>query len=200
MTRGERLSDNKICYFQSNVKEREITAHEIIAKIREAHPNFAPYAYLNGTEVPDSFKWLGAGYLGTPRRVYGYAGPKLVEIVQMFSHFIRGRYYSCSRPSKLGVWSWLSWMWLFDRGTRHALLKYLFDMTLLFNKLRFQGIGILQPNDTLPDGRVNMCDGCPDMCVWNGRLVRSCRLEEYLKYGEMIQLVPKGKRTQRMNL
>jgi hypothetical protein len=32
----------------------------------------------------------------------------------------------------------------------------------------------------------NMCESCPDMCVWDGNLVNSCRLDEYRKYGRML--------------
>ncbi len=42
---------------------------------------------------------------------------------------------------------------------------------------------IIQPVDFLEDGTQSMCDGCPDMTVWNGKLVYSCRMEEQLKYG-----------------
>jgi hypothetical protein len=50
---------------------------------------------------------------------------------------------------------------------------------------------IIQPIDVLPDGRQNMCDGCPDMTVWNGRLAWSCRLEECLHFGDFVRTVRK---------
>jgi len=49
---------------------------------------------------------------------------------------------------------------------------------------------IIQPVDVLPDGRQSMCDSCPDMTVHDGQLVWSCRLEERLKYGELMRLRP----------
>ena len=48
------------------------------------------------------------------------------------------------------------------------------------------GIGIVQAPDMLADGRVEMCDSCPDMCVFEGKLVNSCRLDEHRKYGELL--------------
>jgi hypothetical protein len=42
---------------------------------------------------------------------------------------------------------------------------------------------IIQPIDVLDDGRLNMCDACPDLTVHEGRLVWSCRLEELKKLG-----------------
>ena len=48
------------------------------------------------------------------------------------------------------------------------------------------------PIDVLPDGRANMCDGCPDMTAWNGRLAWSCRLEECIQYGDFVRSVRKN--------
>jgi len=36
-----------------------------------------------------------------------------------------------------------------------------------------------------------MCDGCPDMTVWDNRLAWSCRLEECLNFGGFIQTAHK---------
>ncbi len=51
---------------------------------------------------------------------------------------------------------------------------------------------IIQPIDFLEDGRQNMCDGCPDITVWNGQLVWSCRMEEQLKFGHNLKSYPKN--------
>jgi hypothetical protein len=34
-----------------------------------------------------------------------------------------------------------------------------------FSKVRFQSIMIIQPADVLDDGRINMCDACPDITI-----------------------------------
>jgi hypothetical protein len=57
--------------------------------------------------------------------------------------------------------------------------------------MHLQSIMVIQPIDVLPDGRQNMCDGCPDMTVWNGRLAWSCRLEECLHFGQFVRTVPR---------
>ena len=46
---------------------------------------------------------------------------------------------------------------------------------------------IIQPVDITTEGIQSMCDGCPDMTVWNGKLVWSCRMEEQLKYGHNLR-------------
>ncbi len=50
---------------------------------------------------------------------------------------------------------------------------------------------IIQPIDILEDGTQNMCDGCPDMTVLDGKLVWSCRIEEPLQYGCFVHTVPR---------
>jgi hypothetical protein len=51
---------------------------------------------------------------------------------------------------------------------------------------------IIQPVDFEADGRQDMCDGCPDMTVHDGKLVWSCRLEEIHKYGAFVDTVAKA--------
>lgn len=74
-------------------------------------------------------------------------------------------------------------MGLFDKKLRKTFTSYLKNPLNIFRKLYYQSVMIIQPVDFLEDGRQSMCDGCPDMTVWNGKLVYSCRMEEQLKYG-----------------
>jgi hypothetical protein len=50
---------------------------------------------------------------------------------------------------------------------------------------------VITPVEVLDDGRQDMCDGCPDMTVWDGELAWSCRLEECIHYGQFMRTVPK---------
>jgi hypothetical protein len=54
-----------------------------------------------------------------------------------------------------------------------------------------QSILVIQPIDLLEDGTDNMCDGCPDMTVHDGKLVWSCRLEEPRAFGQFVHAVPR---------
>jgi hypothetical protein len=60
------------------------------------------------------------------------------------------------------------------------------------DKLHMQAFTIIQPVDMMPDGRTDMCDGCPDMTVHDGQLYWSCRLEEIKSYGCFAHAVPQG--------
>jgi len=61
----------------------------------------------------------------------------------------------------------------------------------VFQRLHLQSVTFIQPVDLLANGAQDMCDGCPDMTIHNGKLVWSCRLEEQLEYGDWVQTVPK---------
>jgi hypothetical protein len=68
--------------------------------------------------------------------------------------------------------------------------SFLTDTLAFFKKIHFQSVMIIQPADVMANGDVNMCDGCPDITVWNDQLVWSCRMEEQNKWGQNVRMVP----------
>ena len=52
---------------------------------------------------------------------------------------------------------------------------------------------IIQAPDMLPDGRADMCDSCPDMTVYDGKLINSCRMDEYRLFGGFLSVVEKSR-------
>jgi hypothetical protein len=64
----------------------------------------------------------------------------------------------------------------------------------LFDSLRVQTIGIIQAPDVQPGGRADMCDSCPDMTVWDGKLIKSCRMDEYRMFGDLLSVADKSQR------
>ena len=170
----------------------DISAPEVVAKIRERFPEFAPCAYLNGTEQPNSFKWLLSARLATRNRVFGYVGHKMMELAQVWHHLRTGRYMAYAPPKVSRRGRSMLWLWPFDSGVRRALFRALRSPSLLFRRLHLQSIMIISPVEVLADGRQNMCDGCPDMTVWGGELAWSCRMEECIHFGQFVRTVPKG--------
>jgi hypothetical protein len=83
---------------------------------------------------------------------------------------------------------------LFDRSSRVAagawLRTTLLDPRTALRRQHMQSVLVIQPIDLGPDGRENMCDGCPDMTVHDGKLVWSCRLEEWRQFGQPLRAVP----------
>ncbi len=156
---------------------------------------------MNGTYRPDHFKWLLTERVGTKDRIFGYAGSKFLELAMTLYHYKHDKYISYASPKTLGLGrTTLLAAWGADKGIRHALGKYLKYVAVnplrLLKKVHMQSIMIIQPVDLMPNGDQSMCDGCPDITYWkdeNGReqLVWSCRLEEPMKYGDFLKMVPK---------
>ncbi|MEE9132368.1 MAG: radical SAM protein [Gemmatimonadota bacterium] len=188
---GEKIDFSHIRYAMDRQPRTDILSTDILAAIQARFPDFRPSAYLNGTEKPDSFKWLLTGRLGTRGRTHGYVGSKFMELAQTSHHLRHGCYLAYSHPRVHRRGRSMLALSPFDRGVARTASSYLRNPLRLFRRLHFQSVMIIQPVDVLPDGRQNMCDSCPDMTVWNGRLVWSCRLEEPMQYGTFVQTVPR---------
>ena len=175
-----------------NEKQRaDIKAHEIYEIIKNEYPEFDSCAYLNGTQKPDSFKWLLSGRFGTKEKIYGYMGKKAIEIIQSGHHMLYDKYLAYAEPRLTRKGKSMLLLAPFDKRLRKTAGRFLKNPLNLFKKLHYQSIMIIQPVDYLQDGRQNMCDGCPDITVWNGELVWSCRMEEQQKYGHNMSSYPK---------
>jgi uncharacterized protein (DUF952 family) len=181
-------------YVTTDQTPHELQSTDIVTEIRKRFPDFAPAAYLNGTEQPDTLKWLLSGRLGTRERVYGYVGARSMEAAQAFHHLATGRYLAYTGPRALAHGRAMLLLSALDPHLRPIARRWLTAglrrPSRLLAKLHFQSVMIIQPADVYADGRQNMCDGCPDMTVWNDRLVWSCRLEEPERFGDFVQMVP----------
>ena len=58
-------------------------------------------------------------------------------------------------------------MGAFDKSLRKAFIKLYKNPLNIFKRLYYKSVMIIQPVDITEDGRQNMCDGCPEMTVWN---------------------------------
>ncbi len=194
---GKKVDVSPLVYtIDEKVQRMDIQSREVVAKIRERFPDFAPSAYLGGTEKPDSLKWLYTGRFGFPGKTLGYVGPKFMETVQTVHHLWTGKYLAYAPKDTLEAGRSSLALGALDPGTRQVAANYLKHVARhpldARKKLHFQTIMIINPIDVLADGRANMCDGCPDVTVHNGELVWSCRLEEYRKYGGLLNCAPKA--------
>lgn len=172
-----------------------VHAPEIVARIRQADPLYNPSAYLNGTANPESLKWLLANRLVLNGESLGYISPKFVELVQNFAHLFTGTYLAYLAPGDTARGKLSALLGAFvDADMRRLFLRLLGRMIAhpsnLFRKAHMQSIMIIQPIDFGADGSQDMCDGCPDMTVHDGKLVWSCRMEELNKYGTFAAATP----------
>jgi len=188
----KKIDMGELVYNEEATERTDIKAEEIVEILRKQDPEFNPCAYLNGSEKPDSFKWLLTGRLGTKGKIYGYMGPKSMEIIQAGHHMLFDKYLAYSEPSMTRKGKSMLLLSAFDKKLKKTFKNFFMNPLNIFKRLHYQSIMIIQPVDFLEDGRQNMCDGCPDITVWNGKLVWSCRMEEQLKYGYNVKTYPKG--------
>lgn len=188
----KKIDMNQLVYNEDLDSRADLKAPEIVEIIRSEYPDFDPCGYLNGSEKPDSFKWLLTGRLGTKEKIYGYLGAKSIEAIQMFNHLLYNRYLAYASPKDTARGKLILLLSAFDKKLRNAFRKFYKNPLNIFRKLYYQSVMIIQPVDFLQDGRQNMCDGCPDITVWNGQLVWSCRMEEQLNFGMNVKAYPKG--------
>jgi hypothetical protein len=143
---GQKIDMSPLAYsYPSERQKTDIRAQDVVETIRRRFPEFAPSAYLNGTEKADSFKWLLTSRLGTKDRIYGYIGPKAIEMIQAGHHLTTGRYLAYAPPRALRRAKWMLGMAPFDAGIRKAAMRVATDPGMLFQPLHFQSIEIIQP-------------------------------------------------------
>jgi len=119
-----------------------------------------------------------------------------MELAQTLNHLRKGTYLAYTKPSVQRNAKAMLLLAPVDRGLRAIARKYLGAIARnplnLFRRLHLQSVTIIQPADVLCNGAMSMCDGCPDITVWNDELVWSCRLEEQMKFGCFVRAVPKA--------
>ncbi len=167
-----------------------VRAQDVYAVIKEHFPDYEAMGYLGGTADHTSFKWLwGSLFVNTKGKTFGAIGNKTLELAQTVYHFFHGTYLVYPKK-RIGKSIFL--MSLLDPIVRKAFKKFLkyciVNPVRFFYPMRSLGIGMVQAPDLLPDGRIDMCDDCPDMCVFEGRLVNSCRLDECRIFGDLLQI------------
>jgi pyruvate-formate lyase-activating enzyme len=182
---GQEIEQVDVSYTAEDDSEINLTSADIHDKIKEAQPNYVASAYLGGSQRVESVKWLLNAQLGGKGAIYGSLGKRAMELVQTWHHFFQGSYMAYTSIFKFPKIAFLA-LGLFDKGVREAHSNYW--RAIRRNPLRFlepvytQSIAIIQAPDILADGRQDMCDSCPDMTVWNGDLVHSCRMDEWRLY------------------
>ena len=171
-------------------EEINITTEEMYTYVLKANPNLRPSVYLNGTSVHETNKFLIIVNAATSRKHLGVLGPKTMEMAQVFYHLFNGRYFAFLENTRLG--KKLFFMSLFDKEVKKTFANYLKGS--LRNPIRFfdrvytQSIHLQQPIEFL-EGMINLCDDCVNMMVYDGRLINSCRLDEYRMFGGPINIV-----------
>ncbi len=181
----------KLSYTKARFDDKFVTSPEVYQIIKDHFPEYEASAYLGGSILHSSYKWLTGAMIGSKRKMYGSVGKKTMEVAQAGHHLAVGTYLAYLSSSQVGGGAFLMAPW--DRTVRQAWRNRVRDVIRhpgrLFDRLYVQTIGIIQAPDLQPDGRADMCDSCPDMTVYDGKLINSCRMDEYRLFGGFVTVL-----------
>jgi hypothetical protein len=163
--------------------------------IQKNFPIYDASGYLGGSLRHDTFKWLISAQVGSRNQVYGSVGKRTMEVAQTRHHFFTGRYLAYLSDPSVGrkIFLLSPWDATLRKAWKNKIGQTLRHPNRLFEKIYVQSIGIIQAPDVLPDGRADMCDSCPDITIYDGKFVNSCRMDEYRLFGGFISVVDKEK-------
>ncbi|HEX9027617.1 MAG TPA: radical SAM protein [Anaerolineales bacterium] len=185
---------SKLSYTRESFHEHFITAPEVYQIIKENFPEYDASGYLGGSIRHDSYKWLTGAMVGSPRQMYGSVGKKTMELAQIGHHARYGRYLAYLTSGRIGYkLFWLSgWDPKLGEARTNRWMDVLRHPSHLFDDIYLQTIGIIQAPDVQPDGRADMCDSCPDITIYDGKFINSCRMDEYRLFGGFVSVMEKG--------
>jgi MoaA/NifB/PqqE/SkfB family radical SAM enzyme len=192
---GDQVDAARLSYSSEQFDQEFVTSPEVYGIIKDCCAAYEPCAYLGGTVRHDSFKWLAGATIGSKHGIYGSVGKTTMELAQAGHHLFCGTYLAYLSQLKVAPLAFLMSPW--DRTVRQAARNWMADVVRhparLFDQVRVQTIGIIQAPDAQPNGQADMCDSCPDMTVWNGKLINSCRMDEYRLFGDLLSVAERQK-------
>ena len=165
--------------------EIDISTLDIYRKLEKEFSHVHPCSFLPGTSKLDTYKMLIINNIGSKHDIYGEMGGKTIAIYQ-FLHHLLFRKYDATIPSAGKTVFLLS---LFDKRIRKAFGHYLKaaarNPLQLFEGIYVQSIVLQQPFEMI-DREANLCDGCVNLMPFKGKMINSCRLDEYRLAGGLI--------------
>lgn len=194
-TNDQEVDLSRLSYSRESFHEHFVTAPEVHQMIQENFPEYEASGYLGGSIRHDSYKWLIGAMVGTRNKMYGSVGKKTMEFAQIGHHLKQGRYMAYMTSGRIGPK--IFWLSPWDKTIRQARKNRRADIlrhpSHLFDAVYVQSIGIIQAPDVQPDGRADMCDSCPDITIYDGKFVNSCRMDEYRLFGGFVSVLEKEK-------
>ena len=165
-----------------------ISSTDIHSRLSEYYNDIYPAAYLNGTPDIDTYKYLITINIGTDNKILGELGGKSVEIYQLLHHLIKGKYdATIPNPGKL-----IFFLAFFDKRVRKTFKNYLIYLIKnplrIFKRIYLQALILQQPFEVIK-GHVNVCEGCINLMPFEGKLINSCRYDEYRLLGGPIVFI-----------
>jgi hypothetical protein len=191
----QQVDISKLSYIRDEFNEKFVTSPEVYELIKQNFPEYGPAGYLGGTLRHDSFKWLIGAMIGGKHKVYGSVGKQTMEAAQVGHHIWKKRYLAYLSQAQIGGKIFLLSAW--DKAVRAAWKNRFMDVLRnpgrIMDRMYIQSIGIIQAPDIQPNGQADMCDSCPDITIYDGKFINSCRMDEYRLFGGFVAIVEKDK-------
>ena len=201
MVNGERIDPAVFGTTSSSLEAVSISTEEMLAVVQEHFPGLHPSAYLNGTTIQSTRKFLVMLNLGSKHGVFGSVGAKTVELDQAFHHLRYGRYSASMADPEVGKKIFL--LAPVDRELRVTLKNFLKSCMRnplrIFDRMYVQALNLQQPNEFV-NGAANLCEGCVNMMLYRGKWIHSCRLDEYRLLGGPITAVVLGESSKKFSV
>ncbi|WP_289053542.1 radical SAM protein [Carboxylicivirga marina] len=173
-------------------QDKWVYLEDLCKEIYNAFPDINYATYLGSQSEDMNIKWLQSCWIMKGTHLISYLDSKFAEASQMLYHWKHGKYSYLNKDGKSYISFYeLLLAALFIKSARRVLRKMILSIikhpSLLFQKSIIQVLSMIIPPGYVK-GERDLCDACPDAILFNGRLVPSCGLEEYIKYGRALRL------------
>jgi organic radical activating enzyme len=187
---GKEIDPTGLKTLVRNPEEITLSTDEMFETLEESFPDTRPCAYLGGTSVPTTYKFLILMPVGSKKKIYGAVGARTMELAQFSYHLIKGKYNASLKKPKIG--KKLFFLSIFDVEVRKAFAHFLKtcvkNPVRILDKIYLQCINLQQPNESIGEEK-NLCDGCVNLMAYKGKLINSCALDEYRMFGGPVEPV-----------
>ncbi|MBF0430875.1 MAG: radical SAM protein [Fibrobacteria bacterium] len=164
-----------------------IAVKDAVQSLLQSLPGLKFNSYLGSQAEDYQPKWLISSWISFNGSVLGYLDKKFIEFSSCFYHLKTGKYHTIisGKDSRFSFFK-LSILALFNAGIRNILGQFIKRLVshpdLLLKKANYQTLLLVNPPQFV-DGKRDFCDACPDAVLFKGRLVPSCILEEFKRFG-----------------
>ena len=162
--------------------ENWIYLEDLCSSVNMRLPGIKYASYLGSQRDNASIKWLQSVWFILNGQNLGYASSKMIELFQNIHHYFSNKYaYKFGDGRSSVSFFQMLLLSLIFRACRGITLNYfkiiLRNPIFLFKKATVQVLCYIIPPG-LYEREMDLCDGCPDAILYNGKLYPSCGLEE----------------------
>lgn len=162
---------------QTVADSKYLNANDLVTIINK-YDSFKPTAYLNSELNSSDITWLFAQRMGATGKILGNMSSSLYKFIHSRYRKKAKRHMFIIRSNSISLFKLMKM--LYRISILKVVINYLRNGILgkgwSDGKINFQTLLILKAPD-YKDGQWNLCTGCPDRMIYNGKLLPSCILD-----------------------